>query len=69
MKFILTYPPDYDGELHFNITKEKTGPITALRVSFVVSQQAGETEVQTMQRVGADLARQPWRLLLSVGEL
>lgn len=66
MKLVLTYPPDYDGELHFDIKKiDYVGSHPgALEVKVTISQKEGETIIQTMRRLGMDLQQQPAKLFL-----
>lgn len=66
MKLVLMYPPDYDGELHFDIKKiDYVGSHPgALEVKVTISQKKDETVLQTMRRLGMDLQRQPANLYL-----
>lgn len=64
MKLVLMYPPDYDGELHFEIKKiDYVGSHPgALEVKVIISQIEGESTLQTMRRLGMELQRQPAKL-------
>lgn len=66
MKMILTYPPDHDGELHVDIKPLNTGPVKHLQVTLIISQQPEESTLQTMRRLGKELANQPAKMYIGV---
>lgn len=55
--FIVRYPPRYDGELHIH-TKTVPDSIGAVvTITIQVRVNPGETTIQAIRRVGADMQR------------
>lgn len=55
--FVVRYPPNYDGELHIH-TKTTTDTIGAVvAITLQVRVKPGETPLQVVRRVGADMQR------------
>lgn len=62
MKLVLTFPPENDGELHFEVNRKMTGSSEHLEVRVEIAMEAGETALQTLRRLGELLSKQPAKL-------
>lgn len=56
-KFVLTYPPEYDGELHIRTQTTPVGQrFRHMEVTFTIALlQPDETEAQALRRVAYDI--------------
>jgi hypothetical protein len=61
MKFALTYPPDFDGELHVKVEDTPNGPLVTRTVTVVLSVSPNEVMSATLRKLGRDLVNQPLR--------
>ncbi len=63
MKFALTYPPEFDGELHVKVEDEPNGPRTRRTITIVCSVEPDETPIATIRATGYDMMKQPIKRL------
>jgi hypothetical protein len=60
MKVCITYPPEFDGELHITTKREPLLPShDYLKVEFRIAMKPGEKELDTLKRVAQDILHQP----------
>lgn len=57
-RIAVTYPPDFDGELHVDLTTTNSGPMTYTQVTFKITHRKGESDLQAMVRGCRDIADQ-----------
>jgi hypothetical protein len=63
MRYALTYPPEFDGELHLEVEDAENGPFLTRTITVRISVARDELPKDTIRIVGADMARQPMRRL------
>lgn len=54
-RIILTYPPDFDGQLHIDTETQKQPYGQHMKVEFTIAMQKGETEKMALRRVASDI--------------
>jgi hypothetical protein len=63
MKAILTFPPDFDGELHVGLERtESSSEHDYLRVELIMSVKRTDSAIKALRELGDILQKQPLKI-------